>query len=152
VRDIAMTFDGERKIFRRLVPPLLESSLLGEFIESSVDLDAGETLCAKPKPLLLGRIAIETVAPAFVIPTARTDVCFAGHHSQSHIRGSCVELLFQLSRRTVISQAQYAAKARQVMASSLIALTCDRMRQRVPDLHHGAETTDDLLQTAGDLA
>jgi hypothetical protein len=29
--------------------------------------------------LFLRRITVETVAPAFVIPSARADVCFAGH-------------------------------------------------------------------------
>jgi hypothetical protein len=47
--------------------------------ERAVHLDAGETLCAESEPLFLRRVAIEIVAPGFVIPTAGADVRFGGH-------------------------------------------------------------------------
>src|SRR5439155_20197418 len=79
VRHITMTFDGKRKIFRRLIAPLLECAFLRQLVECAVDLDAGETFRAKPEPLFLRRVSIETVTPAFVVPAAGADACFARH-------------------------------------------------------------------------
>jgi len=79
VRDIAVAFDGERKSLRRFVAPALEGSFLRQLVEGAVNLDAGKTFGAKPQPFFLRRVAIETVAPAFVIPAAGADICFAGH-------------------------------------------------------------------------
>ena len=75
-----MSFDGERKIVRRLVTPFLEGAFLLKPVERAVDLNAGKTFRAKPEPSFLRRGAVEIVAPAFVIPTAGTDVRFPGHH------------------------------------------------------------------------
>src|ERR671930_512836 len=75
----SMSFFSERKIFRRRVTPLLESAFLRQLVESSIDLDSGETFRTKPEPLFLRRVAVEIVAPAFVIPTAGADVRFGRH-------------------------------------------------------------------------
>jgi hypothetical protein len=82
MRDVAMSFDCKGKPVRRFVPPFLERALRLEPVKRAVHLDGGETFCIKPKPLFLGRIAIEIRAPAFVIPTAGPDICFAWHHLQ----------------------------------------------------------------------
>jgi len=77
MRDVAVTFDSEREFLRRLVAPFFEGAFLQQLVESSVDLNARETFRTKPQPLFLWRIAVKPVAPAFVIPTAGADMCFA---------------------------------------------------------------------------
>ena len=79
MRDVAMAFDGKRKSVRRFIPPFLEGAFLLQPVERAVHLDATEVFRAKPEPLFLRRIAIEAVSPAFIIPTAGADVCFASH-------------------------------------------------------------------------
>jgi hypothetical protein len=81
VRDVPVSFDGEWKIFRRRVTPLLEGAVLQQLVEGSVHLDPGETFRSKTEPLLLWRIAIKIIAPGFVIPIAGADTCFPGHFS-----------------------------------------------------------------------
>jgi hypothetical protein len=85
VRDVTVAFDGERKVLWRPVSPALEGAFLRQLVERAVAFDAGETFRAKPEPLFLRRIAVETVAPAFVIPAAGTDVSFAGHRRKSQV-------------------------------------------------------------------
>ncbi len=79
VCDVPVTFDGKCKIVRRLVAPFFERAFLRQLVERAVHLDACKTFRAESKPLFLRRIPVETVAPAFVIPTTRADMCFAGH-------------------------------------------------------------------------
>jgi hypothetical protein len=74
-----MAFDGKRKSVRRFIPPFFERALRLESVERAVHLDGGKAFRAEPEPLFLRRTTVETVAPAFVIPSARADVCFAGH-------------------------------------------------------------------------
>src|SRR5437867_7161415 len=74
-----MSFDDKSKFLRCFVAPFLKGAFLLQSVECAVHLDTGETFRAKPEPLFLWRVAVEIVAPAFVIPAARTDVCFAGH-------------------------------------------------------------------------
>src|SRR5439155_18322208 len=79
VRDVTMPFDGEYKMLRRLVPPFLKSAFLLEPVEGAVHLDGAETFRTETEPSFLRRVAVEAVAPAFIIPAAGADVCFAGH-------------------------------------------------------------------------
>src|SRR5262245_56390548 len=79
-----MSFDGKRKSVRRFVSPFREGALRLESVKRAVDLDGGEPFSAQPEPLLLRLFAIEIVAPAFVIPSARADVCFAGHFGEEY--------------------------------------------------------------------
>src|SRR5439155_5736203 len=74
MRDVPVSLDGKRKIFRRLVAPLLKRAFLRQLVEGAVHLNAGETFRAKKQPLFLGRVAVETVPPGFVIPAAGADV------------------------------------------------------------------------------
>src|SRR5512133_3033686 len=74
-----MPFDGKLKSVRSFVPPFLKRALRLEPIERAVHLDGGEAFRAKPEPLFLRHVAVESIAPAFVIPSAGADVCFAGH-------------------------------------------------------------------------
>jgi hypothetical protein len=50
-----------------------------------VHLDAGKAFRAEPEPLLLRGVAVEAVAPAFVIPADGADLRFANHYSQSKL-------------------------------------------------------------------
>src|ERR1043166_4131356 len=77
-----MSFDREWKPFRSFIPPFLKRALRLESIKRAVHLDRGEMLGTKPKPLLLRRVAVEILPPAFVIPSTRADVCFAGHRRE----------------------------------------------------------------------
>ena len=89
--DVSMPFDGKRKSARRFGAPFLKRALRLEPIERAVHLDRGKTLRAKPKPLFLRRVAVEMIAPAFVIPAAGADVCFAGHFTkdfEAHLMGT----------------------------------------------------------------
>ena len=84
-----MSFNGKRKFVRRLVPPFLKRALRLESVKGAVHFDGGETFRAEPEPLFLRRITVETVAPAFVIPAAGADVCFAGH-TRNNVGGALV--------------------------------------------------------------
>src|SRR5439155_8203934 len=84
VRDITVPFDGKSKCLRCLVAPFLERAFLLQSVEGAVHLASREPFRAKTKLLFLWRVAVETVAPAFLIPATGTDVCFASHYS---IRG-----------------------------------------------------------------
>ena len=79
VRDVTVAFDGKSKSIRCLVAPFPERAFLLEPVERAVDLDCSKTFRAEAKPLFLRLIAVETDAPAFVIPAAGADVRFARH-------------------------------------------------------------------------
>ena len=83
MRDVTVPFDGKTKSFWCLVAPFLERAFLLQPVERAVHLDATEVFRAKPEPLFLWRVAVEIVAPAFVIPAAGADVCFAGHEANN---------------------------------------------------------------------
>jgi hypothetical protein len=79
VRDVTVSFDGKRKSRRCLVAPFLKGAFLLQPIKGAVHLDGAETLRTETEPSFLRRVAVEAVAPAFIIPAAGADVCFAGH-------------------------------------------------------------------------
>src|SRR6266436_4296317 len=80
VGDVTVPFDGKRKSCRGLVAPFLKGAFLLEPVERAVHLDGAETFRTETEPSFLRRVAVEAVAPAFIIPAAGADVCFAGHY------------------------------------------------------------------------
>src|SRR5215472_3838613 len=87
-----MSFDRKRKSARRFVAPFFKRALRLKSIERAVHLDGGEPFRAEPEPLFLRRVAVEILAPAFVIPPAGADVCFAGHSGNRplpHLQDAC---------------------------------------------------------------
>src|SRR5215831_19823115 len=76
---VPMPFDCERKSVRRFIPPFFKRAFRLEPVERAIHLDRSEPFRAEPEPLFLRCVTIKTVAPAFVIPAAGADVCFAGH-------------------------------------------------------------------------
>src|SRR5690242_6273043 len=80
-----MPFDGEGKSFRRFVPPFFKRALWLEPVKSAIHFYGREPFRAEPEPLFLRRVAVESIAPVFVIPPAGADVCFAGHRSSLEI-------------------------------------------------------------------
>src|SRR5262245_3038309 len=77
--DVTMPFDSKRKSVWSFVPPFFKRGLRLQPVKRAIHLDGVKTFGAKPEPLSLRRIAVETVTPGFVVPPARADVCFAGH-------------------------------------------------------------------------
>jgi hypothetical protein len=112
VGDVTMPFDGKRKFVWRFVPPFFKRALWLESIKRAVHFDRGKTLCTESEPLFLRPIVIETGAPAFVIPAAGSDVCFARHASKDFERGVGRTLVWRKGAVTVASAVLSGTEAR----------------------------------------
>jgi hypothetical protein len=138
-----MAFDRKRKSVRRFVPLFFKCVLPLEPVKRAVDLDGGETLRAEPEPLFLRRVAVEIVAPAFVIPPAGADVCFAGH---------CIKDFEAQWLRTLVARRALAVVSAMLSGGAKGSkCAADSARYSIW-LHHGAKTPHDFLQAPGDLA